>query len=165
MPTDQWTARVWREFHVGTLTRAYRDVLLTLRTFRGAGGACWPSHATLAARARCSARTASRALRQARLLGLVAWTERRVRAGWRWLRTSNAYWFAVPETPIAPEMRPVWQRRTTTGQAGGGGEGLKEEAARQGKAAVLARWMAAAARLPDLLAMRRAAMSGARPAG
>lgn len=27
-------------------------------------------------------------------LGLVSWTERRVRAGWRWLRTSNAYRFA-----------------------------------------------------------------------
>ena len=84
MPTPQpWTARVWREFHASTLTRAYRDVLLTLRTFRGAGGAIHPSHATLADRAKCGVRTVQRALRQAELLGLVDWIERRVRAAWR----------------------------------------------------------------------------------
>ena len=32
-----WTARVWQEFHADNLTRAYRDVLLTLRTYRGHG--------------------------------------------------------------------------------------------------------------------------------
>jgi hypothetical protein len=33
-----WIARVWQEFHAGNLTRAHRDVLLTLRTYRGHGG-------------------------------------------------------------------------------------------------------------------------------
>ena len=57
MPTAcPWTARVWREFRVGNLTRSSRDVLLTLKTFRGTGGLCVPSHATLADRAKCSVR-------------------------------------------------------------------------------------------------------------
>jgi hypothetical protein len=35
-----WTTRVWQEYRAGNLTRAFRDVLLTLRTFRGTG-ALW----------------------------------------------------------------------------------------------------------------------------
>ena len=154
MSAQPWTDRVWREFHATTLTRAYRDVLLTLQTFRGAGGVIYPSHATLAVRARCSVRTAARALKQGQRLGLVYWTERRVRSGWRWLRTSNVYRLMVPDTPIAPELRLVWPGRATTGQVGQGGERLKKEG---GKNALTAR-MQAAARLPDLLAMRRAVM-------
>ena len=49
-----WTTRVWREHRAGNISRTERDVLLTLRTFRGAGGTMHPSHATLADRARCS---------------------------------------------------------------------------------------------------------------
>ena len=37
MPND-WTARIWAEFRAGNLTRAWRDALLTLATFRGHGG-------------------------------------------------------------------------------------------------------------------------------
>jgi Helix-turn-helix domain len=70
-------------------------VLLTLHTFRGQGSAAWPSHATLAERARCCTRTVQRALQHAQHLGLVSWAERRVRAGWRWLRTSNLDRFAA----------------------------------------------------------------------
>jgi len=72
-PSDAWTARVWTEFRAGNLTRACRDVLLTLQTFRGHGGEIHPSHATLAERARCSPRTVLRALRTARALGLVSY--------------------------------------------------------------------------------------------
>jgi len=86
-----WTDRIWREFRAGTLTRSWRDVLLTLATFRGSGGAIHPSHSTLAERGRCSVRTVQRALAHAQRLGLVVWAERRVRASWRWLRTSNTY--------------------------------------------------------------------------
>ena len=160
MSAQPWTARVWREFHAGNLTRAYRDVLLTLQTFRGAGGLIHPAHATLAARAGCSVRTVQRALRQAQVLDLVDWCERRIRAAWRWLRTSNAYRLMVPDGPIAAGLRPVWPCRRTTGQEGRGGEKLKKEDARQERNAVLAGWMTAAARLPDLLAMRRAAVQG-----
>ena len=49
-----------------------------------------PSHATLAERVDCHASTVWRALQAARELGLVRWAERRVRAAWRSLRTSNA---------------------------------------------------------------------------
>jgi Helix-turn-helix domain len=74
MPTP-WTTRVWQEYRAGNLTRAARDVLLTLHAYRGHGGAAWPSHATLADRARCCAKTVGRALAQAQGLGLVSWVE------------------------------------------------------------------------------------------
>lgn len=103
MPTSSpWIARVWAEFHAGYLTRAARDVLLTLRTYRGQGGACFPSHATLAERVGCSDRTVRRALALARDLGLVSWVERRVRSSWRWLRTSNSYRMTMPPEPLPP---------------------------------------------------------------
>ena len=149
MPSD-WTARVWRETRAGNLTRAYRDALLTLATYRGRGGACYPSHATIADRANVSVRTVQRALVMARRLGLVDWTERRVRAAWRWLRTSNSYRLAVPDGPVQAGLRPAWPRRATTGQIGRGGESLSKKAALQ-------EMMLAAGRLPDLLAERRQA--------
>ncbi len=152
-----WTNRVWHEFRAGNLTRSYRDVLLTLRTFRGTGGLCVPSHAALADRARCSVRTVQRALVQAQVLDLVSWTERRVRAGWRWLRTSNAYRLAVPDGPVQPGMRAPFPRPATcpatTGQTVRGEEDLSKKGALQDM-------LTAAAGLPDLLAMRRAAMAG-----
>jgi len=159
MPKAQkdWRARIWREFHADNLTRGYRDVLLTLRTFRGTGGLCVPAHATLADRAGCSVRTVQRALMQAQVLDLVSWTERRVRAGWRWLRTSNAYRLAVPDGPVQPGMRMPFSRSAicpaTTGQSDRGGENLSKKGALQDM-------LVAAASLPDLLAMRRVAFEG-----
>ena len=105
-----WTARVWLEYRAGNLTRA-RDVLLTLHTFRGTGGG--PSHATLADRSRCCTRTVARALAQAQVLGLVSWAERRVRAGWRWLQSSNLYRFAVPIGPTLEVLRQAKMARRT----------------------------------------------------
>ncbi len=152
-----WTNRVWHEFRAGNLTRNYRDVLLTLRTFRGTGGLCVPAHATLADRARCSVRTVQRALVQAQVLDLVSWTERRVRAGWRWLRTSNAYRLAVPDGPVQLGMRAPFLRPATcpatVGQTVRGGESLSKKAALQ-------EMLAATAGLPDLLARRRATIEG-----
>jgi hypothetical protein len=150
MPTPcPWIARIWREFRAGNLTRSARDVLLTLRTFRGAAGLCVPSHITLAARARCCVRTVQRALTQADHLGLLRWVERRVRAAWRWLRTSNRYLFEVPETPVIGGLR---LRRSTTGHSVRGGEsGSKKDALKE--------MLREAAGLPDLLAQRRAAMA------
>jgi DNA-binding transcriptional MocR family regulator len=121
IPTPSWTARIWSEFHAGNLTPVWKDVLLTLRTFRGLGGTAWPSHATLAKRARCSPSTVLRALKRADELGLVRWAERRVRAGWRWLRTSNVYRFLMPETPVEPTNR----------QKTGRGERVIKKAARE----------------------------------
>jgi DNA-binding transcriptional MocR family regulator len=147
MPIN-WTARVWQEYRAGNLTRAARDVLLTLRTFRGAGGACIPSHATLAERARCSASTVLRACQQARQLGLVDWSERRIRRGWRWLRTSNAYRFAVPTGDVQAADRAP---RRTNRQSAAGGES-------QSKKGALEEMMRLAARAGDLLTARRQAM-------
>jgi DNA-binding transcriptional MocR family regulator len=145
-----WTTRIWQEFRVGNLTRSYRDILLTLHTFRGAGGECWPSHATLAERAGCSLRTVQRALRQGEYLGLVQWVERRVRAGWRWLRTSNRYFFRLPESPVISGMGPRPRSALTTRQKGSGGETSKKEA--------LLDMLREAATVPDLLARRRQAV-------
>ena len=151
-PANPWRDHVWKEFRAGNLTRAYRDVLLTLAT-RGAGGLICPAHATLAERVGCSVSTVQRALTQACPLGLVSWTERRIRAGWRWLRTSNAYRLAVPDGPVRRGMRPAWPRRRTNGQCDREGENLKKEGA-------LREMLRAAAALPDLLARRRAVIEG-----
>jgi DNA-binding transcriptional MocR family regulator len=155
-PSTPWTARVWAEFRAGNLTRTARDVLLTLATYRGHGGLICPSHETLAERVDCHPVTVWRALQAARDLGLVRWTERRVRAAWRSLRTSNRYRLLLPETPATPcPDRPA----TTLHNAGGGERKLKQEAHEQDRGA-LATMLAGAARLPDLLAARRQAWEG-----
>jgi hypothetical protein len=142
-----WTTRVWQEFRAGNLSRGQRDVLLCLHSFRGTGGVAWPSHATLADRAKCCTRTVARALAQAQALSLVSWAERRVRAGWRWLRTSNRYRFAVPEGPITAAP---WLKHTT-GLRVRIGESLRKKEARDD------RQRGGEGHLPDLLAARRAA--------
>jgi hypothetical protein len=158
MPTP-WTNRIWLEYRAGNLTRAARDVLFTLHTFRGTGGAAWPSHATLADRARCCVRTVQRALAQAQALGLVSWAERRVRAGWRWLRSSNLYRFVVPADAVSScdhvrlAVAPCYRQKATTGHCGRGGESQNKKEARD-------ELLRAAAAAPDLLAMRRAAFTG-----
>jgi hypothetical protein len=157
--TPTWINRIWQEYRAGNLTRAARDVLLTLHTFRGHGGAAWPSHATLADRARCCTRTVQRALAAAQGLGLVSWAERRVRAGWRWLRTSNLYRFVVPEgVPVSrsrlPPARSVLAI-STTGHCSRGGES-------QNKKEALDELLREAAAAPDLLLRRRLVIEGRR---
>jgi hypothetical protein len=102
---SEWTARIWQEFKAGNLTRAWRDALLTLATFRGRGGIICPSHKTVADRANMASKTVERAVRAARDLGLVDWTERRVKRGWRWLRSSNLYRLIVPGEPLQIGLR------------------------------------------------------------
>ena len=149
-PPTPWTSRIWQEFHAGNLTRTGRDVLLTLKTYRGHGGLICPSHETLAGRVHCHASTVWRALQAARDLGLVRWTERRVRAAWRSLRTSNRYVLTQPEAPVSPANR-------TTMQKARGGESQFKKEAREGSKATLAAMLETAGRLPDLLAARVAA--------
>jgi hypothetical protein len=151
MPTD-WIGRIWAEFRAGNLTRAWRDVLLTLRTFRGHGGGIFPAHATLAERTSLSAKTVERALHAARDLGLVTWSERRIRRGWRWLRTSNLYLLLVPGAPLQIGLR---RPRRTNRPAVERGESVSKKEAWQAM-------IREAAGMPDLLARRRAAFS--RPA-
>jgi hypothetical protein len=133
-PADSWTTRIWREFRAGNLTRSFRDALLTLATFRGTGGLCIPSHATLADRAKVGERTVLRALHQARELGLVAWSERRVRRGWRWLRSSNAYRLILPAGDVQPGLRP---RAASCRHFGAGGESQENQGAREAMANLL----------------------------
>jgi Helix-turn-helix domain len=154
--TIPWKTRIWQEFHAGNLTRGYRDVLLTLRTYRGHGGLAWPSHATLALRAGCCVKTVQRALSAAQELGLVSWAERRMRAAWRWLRTSNVYRFHQPADPVQSRGAPC---SATKGQKVRAGEREEKQEAREGRAAALTELLRAAAGLPDLLLARREAVA------
>jgi DNA-binding transcriptional MocR family regulator len=149
---DTWKARVWAEWNADNLTRAWRDVLLNLAAYRGTGGMCCPSHETLAERAGCCVRTVQRALQAGRDLGLVDWRHRQLRRLGRCLRTSNSYRLTVPADAVVSVPRPIWRPKPSTGLNAGGGETkiLKEAY----KAA-----FEEAARLPDLLAARRAAFA------
>jgi len=98
MTADLWTPAVWTQFRTGNLTRAFRDVLLTLRTFDRSAG-LYPSHATLAARAACAVRTVQEALRQGRALGLLSWFSGASR------RTSNRYVLTVPKAVAQAGVR------------------------------------------------------------
>jgi hypothetical protein len=108
-----WFSRIHREFEAGNLTRHYRDVLLELGRFGSCRFGIFPSHQTLATRARCSVRTVQRALQAARELGLVSWAAQRVRASWRSLRASNRYVLLMPAGPVSTAA-------PTTGQQGRG---------------------------------------------
>jgi hypothetical protein len=123
--TNAWIARIWAEFHARNLTPGQRDTLLCLNSFRGRHGDCWPSHETVAKRARYCIRTVHRALNTARQLGLINWKERRKWSGWRWLRTSNEYRFLVPTGPIERREIPKKPRVQTTGHFCSGEESVK----------------------------------------
>jgi hypothetical protein len=94
-------------------------------------------------------RTVAHALAAARDLGLVNWTERRIRRGWRWLRTSNACKLTnAPAGDVQRAARPAFPRYATTCQRGGEGRVRPKRRC----------WNvmpSAAAMLPDLLARRR----------
>ena len=138
-----------RNFALAT-SPAPRATCCSLRAYRGHGGLICPSHETLAERVDCHTSTVWRALQAARDLGLVRWTERRVRAGWRSLRTSNRYRLLMPDGPVAPcpahYSAQCWRRESKNNQE-----------AHERDHAGLATMLAGAARLPDLLAARRAA--------
>lgn len=122
MDLSSWIPAVWTAFHARALSRSARDVLLTLRTFRGAGGLIYPSHARLAERVGCCVSTVQVALAAARDAGLVGWTSGRRR------RTSNRYTLELPEgTPSArvprrQERAAARAVRPLVGERRGGGE-------------------------------------------
>ena len=147
-----WLTRVKREHAAGNLTHAARLVLEQLDGYFGRRREAWPSHATLAERTGCCVKTVQRALQAARDLGLVRWTERRVRAAWRSLRTSNVYRLLLPEGPVQSRAEAAF---TTTGQKVRGEESKHKEEAREGGRAALSAMLAAAERLPDLAAVRQ----------
>jgi hypothetical protein len=146
-----WIDRVWHEFNAGNLTRTFRDVLLTLHSWRGCG-AIWPSHATLAERCKCSVKSVQRALQAGRELGLVSWAERRIRTLWRSLRASNSYVLALPEGAVTP-------RQPTTGHFARGREREEKQRRCEKDIGALTELMHRASARPDLLRARRAALT------
>jgi DNA-binding transcriptional MocR family regulator len=86
------------------LTADHHDVAEALLRRLGVDGQCDPSQATLAANTGACERTVRRALDRLRILGLVSWHQRIVRAGWRVVQTSNAY-LLMPIT--LPNPAPV----------------------------------------------------------
>jgi hypothetical protein len=146
-----WFSRLKREYETGNLPAKQYLVLCELGRFDGCRLGIFPSHRTLAARARCGVRTVQRALQAARRLGLVAWTGTRVRAAWRALRGPNRYVLRVPASPVQ------WLRRTT-GQTGRGDTNERKKPARERSSGTIHAMLEAARGLPDLLKARREAM-------
>ena len=143
---NAWNTRVWDEYAAGNLTRAYRDVLLTLRRLRGREG-IFPCHATIAATARCSVATVKRALDHARKLQILDWMPR-YRPGTK-LRSSNRYFLCEqPTHPVTPGNGPVWPKPPPLAQTAPGSREVSKKAALQ-------EMLAEAAAAPDLLARAR----------
>ena len=146
-----WFSRLKREYEAGNLPAKQYLVLCELGRFDACRLGIFPSHRTLAARARCCVRTVQSALQAARRLGLVEWTGTRVRAAWRALRGPNRYVLRVPASPVQ------WLRRTT-GQTGRGDTNERKKPARERSNGALGAMLEAARGLPDLLKARREAM-------
>lgn len=142
-----WFSRVYREYEAGNLTPLWRDVLKALGRFDGCRFGIFPSHALLAAHARCSIRTVQNALRAARELGLLEWCHQRVRRAWRSLRGPNRYVLRLPDSPVATTGK-LYRRVTQP----------KQQEASEGRSGGLKAMLEAAATLPDLLKARREAM-------
>jgi len=84
----------------GRLPAKQEWVALALLKRLGDDGQCDPSHDTLAADAGCSVKTVARAIARLRLLGLLSWTRRLIRDGWRCAQTSNGYCLLTPENGV-----------------------------------------------------------------
>lgn len=100
----QWRARVELFRRAGRLTALHAEVGRALLRRLAVDGRCDPSHATLATDAGASPRTVRRALDAFAACGLVTWTRRLVRAGWRAAQTSSAYILRVGDA--APIQGP-----------------------------------------------------------
>jgi hypothetical protein len=143
-----WFSRLKREYEAGNLPAKQYLVLCELGRFDACRLGIFPSHRTLAARARCGLRTVQRALQAARRLGLVEWTATRVRAAWRSLRGPNRYALKVPAAAVQ------WLRRTG-GQIGRGDTNEQKKPARERSSGAIRAMLEAARGLPDLLKARR----------
>jgi hypothetical protein len=153
--SDPWFQRVEREHRAGHLSHAAFLVLRKLSGYFGGRDEAWPSHATLAQAAGVSVRSVQRALEAGRGLGLIEWTARRFRAGWRSLQSSNLYRRLMPTGAVSTHSTSP----RTGGQAGRGTTKKEKQERIESNAAALARLMAEAALLPDLLRARREALT------
>ena len=146
-----WFSRLKREYEAGNLPAKQYLVLCELGRFDCCRLGIFPSHRTLAARARCGLRTVQRALQAAKRLGLVEWAATRARAAWRSLQGPNRYVLKVPVAPVR------WLRRTG-GQSGRGDTNDQKKPACERSGGAIRAMLEAARGLPDLLKARREAM-------
>jgi hypothetical protein len=146
-----WFSRLKREYEAGNLPAKQYLVLCELGRFDACRLGIFPSHRTLAARARCSERTVLNALQAARRLGLVDWAATRVRAAWRSLQGPNRYVLRVPGEAVQA------MRRTARKFCGRDTYEQKKEAGERSNGAIRA-MLETAHGLPDLLRARREAM-------
>ena len=89
------------------ITATDEDVGLALLKRLSEDGQCDPSHATLAADARCSDRTVGRTLAKLKAMGLVTWQRRIIRTGRETKQTSNAYVLMAADTAEATPPKPL----------------------------------------------------------
>jgi len=148
-----WIAQLNRLTADGVFTDTEARCLWAVPTFRGRGGEIYPSHETIAARAKRSVSTLQRALNKARAAGIIRWTERRVRVGWRWLRTSNCYELLTTGQSDRGSLKARSYLLSSAARAAS--RGAKEAQGRH--AEELRVLLEAAAGLPDLLKARREA--------
>ena len=146
-----WFSRLKREYEAGNLPAKQYLVLCELGRFDCCRLGIFPSHRTLAARARCGLRTVQRALQAAKRLGLVEWAATRARAAWRSLQGPNRYVLRVPAIAVS------WAKRTGGQSARRDTYERKKEAGERSNGA-LGAMLEAAKALPDLLKARREAM-------
>jgi hypothetical protein len=146
-----WFSRLKREYEAGNLPAKQYLVLCELGRFDRCRLGIFPSHRTLAARARCCVRTVQSALQAAKRLGLVEWAVTRARAAWRSLQGPNRYVLKLPVAAVqwAKRTGGKFCRRDTN-------EGKKPADERSSGA--LHAMLEAARGLPDLLKARREAM-------
>jgi len=146
-----WFSRLKREYEAGNLPAKQYLVLCELGRFDRCRLGIFPSHRTLAARARCGIRTVQRALQAAKALGLVEWCHQRVKAAHRAVRGPNRYVLRVPVGAVQ------WLRRSI-GQSGRGGTYEQKKAATTRASGTIRAMLEAARGLPDLLKARREVM-------
>ncbi len=141
-----WRRRLELERRGHNLTLHRRDALRALLSFQGEGG-LFPSDAAVAELAGVSERTVRRARVDARELGLLTWKRTRKLVAGRWRQGPNRYAVAIPAGPVCP-----------AGQRGRPRQVSKKKDARYEGGTALVALTQAAARMPDLLAMRRQVM-------
>jgi hypothetical protein len=105
-----WLARLEHAFATSQLTASQYLVGRALLQLLGEDGRLDPGHAYLGEIARCSRRTVQRALERLQEIGLVRWTRRLVRAGWRAEQASNAYELVPDSQPQTPKAPPASTR-------------------------------------------------------
>jgi hypothetical protein len=109
-----WRARLDLARRAGRITPLAAEVGRALLTRLAVDGRCDPALATIAADAGASVRSVQRAVAALCSCGLLTWTRRLVRTGWRAAQTSNAYVLTVGDPPAWPAARCGGQRDRQT---------------------------------------------------